>query len=117
MKLVWSEVLGLNQKNIEQVQNRGGAYRFSVRLEDKSLRIFYVGKAEDLKKRLLEYISGEDVDKCVQNHIKNHNVFFKYAYVDLEEDRKNIEYTLYKKYSPECNDVEPEGREIEINFN
>jgi hypothetical protein len=29
---------------------------------------------------------------------------------------KNIEYTLYKKYKPECNEQEPEEQEIEINF-
>lgn len=116
MRLEWFGIIEFNEENIKKLQNKGGVYRLSVKHKNGDWIVFYIGKSEDLKRRLLEYLSGGDGDECVQKRIKNKYVSFKYAYVDSEEDRKNIEYTLYKNYNPECNDVEPEGNKIEINF-
>lgn len=117
MEITWFGDIEFNRNSLERLENKGGVYILSVRLKIGSLRVFYVGKSEDLKKRLLEHLSGTNSSECIQKHMENHYVYFNYAYVNSEEDRKNIEHTLYHHFGkPECNDVEPEGEMIEINF-
>ena len=117
MKIQWSSLQDFTEANVKNyVLKKAGVYRLSVKREVGSWRIFYVGITEDLLARLLEHLSSNGKDPCIENHIKKHYVGFRFAYILSSEDRKNIEYTLYHKVKPECNDKEPEGRMVDVNL-
>ena len=117
MQIQWSDVYDYNERTVNNnVYSKAGVYRLSVKLKDNSFRIFYVGRSDDLKKRLLEHLSDSERNKCLLNHIKDYTIKFRFAYIPLEQDRKDVEYTLYKKVKPECNEIEPEGKIIDVNL-
>ncbi|HLE06937.1 MAG TPA: GIY-YIG nuclease family protein [Candidatus Nanoarchaeia archaeon] len=101
---------------IDSVKDEPGIYLILIKLKNGSRKVVYVGKAEKLKTRLLQHLSSDEPNTCLKNHIKEHIVSVIRAYVSTENDRKNVEFTLYRKYKPECNEVEPEGRLVDINF-
>ena len=117
MELNWYGRFDYNEKKVkEEVTNKGGNYMISARLQNGKNRPIYVGKARYLEKRLLEHLSNGEENKCIKDSVRDNILYFRYCYVNNERDRKNIEYTLYKRYTPKCNKDVPEGNEIKINF-
>ena len=100
----------------KSVEDKGGNYVISVGLKNKKYNPIYVGKTKYLETRLLEHLSSNEENECIKDRVGNRILYFHYCYVNNEEDRKNIEYTIYKKFDLECNKIEPEGREILITF-
>lgn len=117
MELDWYEC-EYNEKAVKEfIEEKGGVYLIVLRQEDRSRKVRYIGKAEKLRTRLLEHFSEEEPNKCLSNYAKgNYEKYMIWVYIPLEEDRKNIEYTLYKKYTPKCNEKEPEGKIVDISF-
>lgn len=88
----------------------------SVGLTEGGYNPIYVGKAKDLETRLLSHLSQDEPNQCIKGRVGKKALYFRFCYVSLEEDRQNVEYTLYKRYGPKCNQLEPEGQEIPIIF-
>lgn len=118
MRIEWSGLIEFNENNVNRfVPNKGGVYRLSVGMTDGRRIIFYVGKAEDLQKRLLEHLSENEQNSCIKDKVQNKKTFFKFALVSSEEDRKNIENTMYHRIKGlDCNKEEPEGKIIDVNL-
>ena len=108
---------GYNKQTVnELVTDDGGIYMIGTGPTYVTFRRIYVGKAKNLKTRLLEHLSDGGVDTCIKKYVRENHSSFYYCYVNNERDRKNIEYTLYKQSPPECNEKVPEGEKIDIDF-
>ena len=117
MILEWHGLFDYNEEKVKKVViNKGGNYMISVGLTEGGYRPIYVGKSTQLETRLLEHLSTQEENECIRKRVNNNALYFRYCYVDSEDDRKNIEHTLYKKYSPSCNQQEPDGNQISITF-
>ena len=95
--------------------NKSGIYIISAGPRIANKLPIYVGKAENLKTRLLEHLSDGGVDTCIKKYVRENQSSFYYCYVSNERDRENIEHTLYKQWTPRCNERTPEGKEIKFN--
>lgn len=117
IKVIWSKVIILNDDNVEEhASSEAGIYRLSVKQTDGSYKVFYVGQAEDIKRRLKEHLSENQENECIKNHIEKHNVAFRFAEVAEQRVRDGAERYMYDYYKPECNEVQPSGPPIEINL-
>lgn len=115
MELEWSGRFSYDEQSVKKyVLKKPGNYMIMVKLKNENFRPIYVGKASNLEERLLEHLSYYEPNSCLKKHIKDHILVMRYCYVSSEIDRTNVEYTLYKNYSHECNQNIPEGREISI---
>lgn len=118
VQFVWSERIELTDANVSTIpDNKAGVYRLMTRkqLADE-YPIIYVGRSEDLKKRLLEHMSDGEENECLKEKIAKLSVWYRMAFSASEEDRENAEFTMYHKYNPTCNAVAPSGRTIDMNF-
>lgn len=70
-------------------------------MKNKDNNIIYVGKAKDLKKRLLSYFRGIHTGKTLKliNEIAN----FEYIIVSTEQEALILELNLIKKHDPKYN--------------
>ena len=70
-------------------------------MKNKDNNIIYVGKAKDLKKRLLSYFRGIHTGKTLKliNEIAN----FEYIVVSTEQEALILELNLIKKHDPKYN--------------
>lgn len=117
MKIEWQGRFEYNEQVVKKVvMKKGGNYIILVKLKNGDYRPIYVGKAVCLEERLLAHLSTDEPNLCLRKHVKEYNLAIRYCYIDNEEDRKNIEHTLYKHYNRECNENEPEGKIVDINF-
>lgn len=115
MILEWHGLYDYNESMVKKlVMAKSGNYMISVGLKEGGYRSIYVGKAVNLEVRLLEHLSSNETNECLSNRVGEKALYFRYCYVDSEEDRNNVEYTLYKKYSPSCNKQEPSGKQMSI---
>ncbi|MDE2589409.1 MAG: GIY-YIG nuclease family protein [Patescibacteria group bacterium] len=114
MDLEWHGRFSFTDEKVREVTETdgGGNYMILVELKNGNYRPIYVGKAENLRKRLLEHFSENGT--CLKKHIEKYTLGMRFCYVGAEGDRKDVEHTLYHKYSHECNEKEPEGKIIEI---
>lgn len=117
LQLVWHGLYDYNSNNVENiVSNSSGNYMISVGLKEGGYRPIYVGKARELQTRLLDHLSSDETNKCLKERVGNKALYFRFCHASLEDDRQNIEHTLYKRYTPTCNQYIPEGQEIPITF-
>ena len=117
MELKWHGLFDFNAITVKKcVADKGGNYMISVGLREGGYRSIYIGKAKFLETRLLQHLSIDEDNDCIKSRVNSKALYFRYCYVDSEIGRQNVEHTLYKKYTPTCNQKEPEGREITITF-
>ena len=117
-KLTWSKLIDLNLTSIETLGgNIPGVYRLSYEAEDGNRYVFYVGKSENIKRRLSDHLSAES-NPCVKAFLESKKCFLKYAEISNEDVRNATERQMYDYYLPQCNEVKPEGRsDIDVNLN
>ena len=117
LDLQWFGLYDYNESNVRKcATNRSGNYMISVGLKKGGYRPIYVGKTKDLEARLLDHLADYEPNGCLKGKVAKNALYFRVCYVPLEEDRQNTEHSMYKKYMPDCNQSEPEGREIPITF-
>jgi len=116
--LTWTKLTSLTENLVKPIPDAlPGVYRLSYQAEDGNYYVFYVGKAEDIKKRLLEHLSSTENNVCVRNYLATKNCFFRYAKITKSYIRDATERQMYKQYEPSCNEKEPEGRDdIKVNL-
>ena len=116
MELEWHGLFAYDEKIVKKLTNMGGIYMISMKLQNGKFESIYVGKTKYLMDRLLKHLSSNEENEYIKYKVENNVLFFRYCFVLGDEDRKNVEYTLYKEYTPECNKDIPKGKEILINF-
>lgn len=116
--LTWTKLTELIESSIRGLgDNLPGAYRLSYKADDGNYYVFYVGKSEDIKKRLLEHVSSEEKNVCIKNYLSTKKCFFRYAQITKEHIRDAAERQMYKQYEPSCNEKEPQGRDdVRVNL-
>lgn len=115
MNLEWHGRFPFTKEKVNSlVATTGGNYMISVKLKDGKYRSIYVGKTEDLQSRLMEHLSDDEKNPCICKHVKDFVLEFRFCYVSSKDDRSNVEHTPYHQYPHECNQVEPEGKIIDI---
>lgn len=98
------------------VPREAGIYLLWVKLKNEKWKCFYVGQAKNLETRLLEHLSDEEENECIEENASKYTCGFEYTKVSKQSDRDGIEKYLYDYYSPECNKVDPGGKAIEVNL-
>ena len=87
------------RQNIQQQAPDGqGIYRLSI-----SNRIFYIGKAVNLRRRLIEHLNPRATNHLVTRYLKKYRCFFRFALVESAYDLYVIERRQINKYGPPCN--------------
>ncbi len=117
-KLTWTKLENLSETAIEGLpDNLPGVYRLSYKAEDGNYYVFYIGKAEKIKDRLLQHLSSTEENICIKNYLSTKECFFRYAKVTEAYIREAAEKQMYKQYEPICNTKEPEGGEdVKVNL-
>ena len=69
--------------------------------------VFYVGQAINIKTRLLQHLSGNEENECINEHVEQYECRFVYAMVSKKENRDGIEKYLFEQYNTECNEISP----------
>lgn len=93
-----------------------GIYLIWVKLQNGNWRCIYVGKAENLKSRLLDHLYDSEPNKKLLQNIRQYVCGFEYAQVGGPNLRTNIEKYLYDYYKPECNQIDPGGFPVSVNL-
>ncbi|MDP3965932.1 MAG: excinuclease ABC subunit UvrC [archaeon] len=88
----------MEKPNFSKVPESPGCYLY----KDKKEGVIYVGKAKNLRKRVLSYFSGKDKDPKTKVLIKNISDF-DFIATDTEVEALLLENNLIKKYSPKYN--------------
>ncbi|MDR0368461.1 MAG: excinuclease ABC subunit UvrC [Bacteroidales bacterium] len=83
---------------LQTLPEKGGVYRYY----DKNGTIIYVGKAKNLKKRVVSYFRKEQLHPRVRLLVKN-VADIQYTVVDTEYDALLLENNLIKEYKPKYN--------------
>ena len=84
--------------DIKLIPKDPGCYIF----KDKNLKVIYVGKAKNLKKRISNYNRINNLDNKTKSLI-NHVDSYEYIITDTEVESLILENTLIKKYQPKYN--------------
>ena len=84
--------------NLSKIPSFPGCYLY----KNKSGKIIYVGKAKNLKKRVLSYFSKKDLDQKTKVLVKN--IFdIDFIVTNSENEAFLLENSLIKKYKPKYN--------------
>lgn len=75
-----------------------GIYRLLTRN-----RVFYVGQATNLRRRLWEHLSTHKRSRCLSRYLQNYSCFFRFAEFVSNEELLTIEREQIRKYKPPCN--------------
>ena len=87
------------QEILQRIPENPGVYQYY----DETGTIIYVGKAKNLKKRVLSYFSKDHVDSPKTRILVRKIHDLKYIVVDTEEDALLLENNLIKQYRPRYN--------------
>ena len=117
-RLNWSKLILLNEKNVSSVLGEGdsGIFRISTKGEDGKYSVVFVGESGDMKKRLMQVLSKGEPNQSLKLTVQKMPVYFKYSIVQYEDERKNAVHTMFHHFNPECNDIEPNGTKVTMNY-
>ena len=117
MEVKWTKLIPLDQSGVNRIKEVPGVYRIShYDSNDQKYRIHYVGQAENLKERLWQHLSGNEVNSCCSRFLKSYKCYFRACVVSTQSNRDSVEVALYEKYKPECVERIPDVKAISINF-
>ncbi|MFA0784312.1 GIY-YIG nuclease family protein [Fervidibacter sacchari] len=92
----------LNSQYVSQVPSKCGVYL--LLRQNRGWRVLYVGRSNDLNRRLQEHLPNNEVNPCLRRNRPTH---FAYWVTRDEKEAYEAECWLYHDYSPLCNDSHP----------
>lgn len=120
LQLDWQGYYKYTSDNVQKyTPTSAGVYKISVMQKDDTLKVRYVGQANDLDRRLKEHLdTSNEQNECLAERIKKYHTEFSFAEISSQNDRDGAELALYNYYKPECNDPDgiPNGPDIDINY-
>jgi hypothetical protein len=90
-----------------------GVYLLWVNYKSGKWGCFYVGRADNIKTRLLNHGKPEEPNKCVKEDLR-YKCGFMWIDITTEEERSGAEKYLYDTLKPECNQNDPGGKALKI---
>ncbi len=113
--LAWSTVHPYTEPDVlAYAPTSGGIYLLCTKRQDGDWVPFYVGKSDNLEKRLKDHLNPDEPNACIKRKVANSG--YIYARVDSQTDRDGIEKYLYDIYDPDCNEKDPGGKPIPVNL-
>jgi len=109
VKVKWSDFISWTVGKTADIPDAAGVYEFWVGQKDGNKRRIYIGKADNLKTIYLGHLAAEEPNECLRNHLKQHVWYYRSAIIAVKTDREDAELWLYRKYTYECNKIEPPG--------
>ena len=109
-KLEWTKLTSVDEVSGLK-DSISGVYRLSYLHDNGNYYVFYVGQSEDIKSRLLKHMGNDELNARLKVFLKSQKCFFRYAKITQEYVRSAVERQAYKYYQPECNQVEPSGKD------
>lgn len=102
----WSKRYLYDESNVARFPPvTGGVYRLSFQgASYEEYIVFYVGKSENLGRRLGEHLSFSEVDDCIREHLCDCTCYFRFIKINSETQRDRVEQSQIRKYKPTCND-------------
>ncbi|GAH76029.1 unnamed protein product [marine sediment metagenome] len=95
----WSTCYSYTRDNVKiYVPTSKGVYRLLIKN-----RIFYIGQAKNLQKRLLEHLGTRERNRCLKKYLQNYSCFFRFSELNCDEDLLQTERDQILKYNPPCN--------------
>ena len=120
LQLTWKGYYEYTTDNVQKyVPTKAGVYKILVKQQDDTLKVRYVGQADDLDRRLKEHLDLEnEQNECLAERIRKYHTEFSFAEINTQDDRNDAEKALYYHYKSICNDPDaiPNGPDIEINY-
>lgn len=120
LQLIWKGYYDYTIDNVQKyAPTKAGVYKISVKQQDDTLKIRYVGQADNLDGRLKEHLDlNNEQNECLVERIRKYHTEFSFAEISTQDDRNGAEKALYNYYKPTCNDSDaiPNGPDIEINY-
>jgi|WetSurMetagenome_2_1015567.scaffolds.fasta_scaffold04639_7 excinuclease UvrABC nuclease subunit len=95
------------------VPTSAGVYTLWVNYKSGGWECFYVGKADNLEGRLLDHLSAKEENMCIKGNIA-YMCGFSWIEITTEAERSGAEKYLYDRMKPECNQIDPGGRPLQI---
>jgi predicted GIY-YIG superfamily endonuclease len=98
-QMKWSPCYPYRRANVQTYTPVSkGIYRLLIKN-----KIFYVGQATNLQRRLLEHLSTHKRSHCLNRYLQNYSCFFRFAELVSTEELFTIEREQIRKYKPPCN--------------
>jgi excinuclease UvrABC nuclease subunit len=98
-----------NEAEVKRVvPTNGGVYALWVNYKSGRWDCYYIGKAENLERRLLEHLADAEPNICIKENRK-YKCGFLWMEISTESERSGAEKFLYDKLKPECNEADPGG--------
>lgn len=117
MRLIWTGLIDLNETGVSGIKEIPGVYRLDyLNNKDNKYYVYYVGQAENLKKRLSEHLVGNEINSCCWKYLQNYNCYFKTAALSTKSERDGAEVSLYQHFKPNCPERIPDEEPLDINF-
>lgn len=87
------------------VPEQAGVYILAHKVTDETYRIFYVGQANNLHRRLLEHLMISEPNVCIRNKVAG-SCGFRFALVTNAVQRDAVEAAIYHAHPDwyPCND-------------
>jgi len=95
----WSPCYSYTRANVQTYAPISkGIYRLLIKN-----KVFYVGQATNLQRRLLEHLSTYKRSRCLNRYLQNYSCFFRFTELVFIEELLTIEREQIRKYKPSCN--------------
>lgn len=99
----FSNLYAYNEDNVKKYAPlTAGVYRLSYK-SNEGYYVFYVGRSNNLQRRLLEHLSPSEQDPCIKKYLRGYNCFFRYIEIPSLDERKRVERDQIDGYDPPCN--------------
>lgn len=119
LNLNWKGYYEYTYDNVQKYAPlKAGVYKIAIKQQGGTLRVRYVGQADNLDKRLKQHLDFEnEQNECLVERLKKYHAEFSFAEAGNQTDRNGAERALYNHYEPICNDPDaiPNGPDIDIN--
>lgn len=117
MNLVWTDRTILEKQEIDKLENKPGIYRLIYFSPTRNnYYVYYVGQANDLKKRMYEHLLGNELNECCVKYLRSYTCYFRLARIDKQSERDGAEVFMFEHFKPECVEKVPDVDPIDINL-
>lgn len=108
LNLEWQETHVDREQELYSIK-KAGVYLYTS--YDRTIMI-YVGKGDPIEERLREHIENKASNPELYEYLNRNSARLYYAEIGREEDRKAVEFFLFKLLNPLYNKISPEETEI-----
>lgn len=90
-----------------------GDYFVWIKYKEAGWRPEYVGKADDIRGRLLDHLRDDEKNNCLKEN-RRYPRAFVWIPITTEAERMGAEKLIYDAQKPECNQIDPGGEPLRI---